>query len=76
VDDAIVCYMLDPKYVVINEWQGQYGIPCQLARLLETYGPEDVVSLSVHEEPDWSWWEPRYDLPYRRQQAREREFGL
>lgn len=77
VDDAIRCYMLDPKCVAINEWQLQYGLVCQLARLFETHGPDDgPVTLIDTEQPDWDWWEPRPDLPYRREQARECIFGL
>ena len=87
-DAIICCYMLDPKYVAINEWMGQYGIISQLCGQWprdemeafvgtgEHLNPDREMKLVVHEQPDWDWWEPRYDSPYRREQAREREFGL
>lgn len=35
--------------------------------------PDIRVSIVQYDEPDWDWWEPRYDQPWRREQARDRE---
>lgn len=37
---------------------------------------DETVSVEFHEMPDFDWWEPRHDQPWRRQQARDREAGL
>ena len=36
--------------------------------------PEARVTITLCEPPDWDWWEPRHDQPWRRQAARDREF--
>lgn len=73
-DKQIVCYMLDPKAVVQNEWFLKYGSACQLARAIES--GQKTISIEMHEMPNFDWWEPRYDNPSRRVHAREREiFG-
>jgi hypothetical protein len=75
LDNAIVCYMLDPRFVAQSKWMSGYGLACQFIHALESHGPEGTVTLVKHEEPDWQWWEPRYDQPFRRVQARERHYG-
>jgi hypothetical protein len=37
---------------------------------------DEEVTVEFHEMPDFDWWEPRHDQPWRRQDARRREFGL
>jgi len=78
----------EPKFVARIKWLNEYSVNAQLhAQVpraeMEAFvrgegwvNPDRPISFVVHEEPDWNWWEPRYDQPWRRQQARDREFGL
>lgn len=88
MDRIIVAIMLDPKAVAQNEWMGEYSPMAQLgkqvpdvemARYAETgewARPLRVVAIREHAQPDWEWWEPRYDTPGRREATRLREYGI
>lgn len=72
----------DPKFRAQIEWMQQYGLCAQLERQwpreeMEDYAttgqhpnPARGVRLAFHEMPDFDWWEPRHDQPWRRQNAR------
>lgn len=76
----------EPKFNAWIEWgedhpslarqlMDQVGRPA-LDEYVETGqhpNPEQRVSFVRYEEPDWDWWEPRHDQPWRRKQARHRE---
>jgi hypothetical protein len=72
----------EPKFVAEVEWHGEYGLAAQLGRQAapqmeqiargEQPTPNVEVTLAFHEPPDFDWWEPRHDQPWRRQAARDR----
>jgi hypothetical protein len=35
---------------------------------------QTVTAVDFGETPDWDWWEPRHDQPWRRQAHRDRVF--
>jgi hypothetical protein len=76
----------EPKFVAQIEWGRDHpSLAAQLMgqvprKELEEYvdtgqhpNPDRRVSFVMYDEPDWDWWEPRYDQPWRRQAARDRE---
>jgi hypothetical protein len=82
----------EPKFVAQVEWWHLHPDPIQQAlaivgrdaaeQYIEGHGwPEGVAEMEISvtmppEEPDWDWWEPRHDQPWRREQARDREAGF
>lgn len=79
----------EPKFVAKVQWMGEHPDPvsqifAQLGsqpvskregdvyRWLEDVADE-TVSVMIHEEPDWDWWEPRHDQLWRRAATRDRE---
>lgn len=73
----------EPRAAAQINWHSEYGIGAQLMGQvprdeLEAYvdtgqhqNPGRVISIVIHEEPDWDWWEPT--TRWRREAARERE---
>lgn len=43
---------------------------------LESVADVEVSVTLPPERPDFDWWEPRHDQPWRRQAARDRELAL
>ena len=75
----------EPKFVAQVHWARDQPslfeqIMAQVGRsAVEQYAaggdwpnPDTLVHVEVRKEPDWDWWEPRHDQPWRRQQARDR----
>ena len=77
----------EPKFVARIEWGRDH--PSLAAQLMGQVGrgaleqyvatgkhanPDQQIVFVKYDEPDWDWWEPRYDQPWRRQVARDREF--
>ena len=76
----------EPKFVAQVEWMKDHpGIVGQMMEQgvsrseIEGYidgegweHPDREVTLVVHEMPNFDWWEPRHDQPWRRQAARDR----
>ena len=82
----------EPKFVAQVKWHEMHPDPIQqifaqlgslpasksggsIASWLHKHADE-TVTVQLHEPPDWDWWEPRHDQPWRRKQARDREAGL
>lgn len=78
----------DPKFVAEMEWFRDHPNPMQqvFAQLGSRPGSnvgdwlrevaDEEVYILIHEPPDFDWWEPRHDQPWRRGQARDRQAGL
>jgi len=79
----------EEKSRAIFEYMSDYPSPMQ--QMLEQVGraaaeqyadtgewpdPDQRVSVVIQDErPDFDWWEPRHDAPWRRQYHRDREAG-
>jgi hypothetical protein len=75
----------EPRFKAEAEWLHEFGVAAQLGRQVpreEMVGfvaghgwenPDREIVLEMHEPPDWDWWEPRHDQPWRRKQSRDRE---
>lgn len=75
----------EPRRVAEMAWDAKYSLGSQLMRQIpreeaEAFvdgegwaEPDRVITIDVYERPDFAWWEPRHDAPWRRQQARVRE---
>lgn len=77
----------EPKAVAQIEWWDDH--PPFASQLMDQVGwqadgflsgrgwvdPNQEVTLVQYEEPDWDWWEPRHDQPWRRQEFRSRELA-
>lgn len=82
----------EPKFVAQVQWMHEHPNPVQqifnqLGSQPLSKSDEDVrdwleanadrrVTVEIHEMPDFDWWEPRHDQPWRRQAARDREAGF
>jgi hypothetical protein len=85
---AINLVFHDPKFEAAIEWHREYGIPAQLQRQWgrddmaqyvntgQHVRPDHSVTLYAEEIPDFDWWEPRHDQPWRRQNTRANEIGV
>lgn len=88
MNNVLKCVYSEPKFRAQIEWHAEYSAGAQLHRQvprleLEHYvatgqhpNPQRRVEIVLYAEPEWDWWEPRYDQPGRREAARRREFGI
>lgn len=81
----------EPKSVAQWEWLLENdGYANQLSQQVNRHAmqqfvdgdgwPEPEQRIAFHKpmmvEPDWDWWEPRHDQPWRRTSARDHAAGI
>ena len=84
--DAVIRHVYaEPRFLATLEWHRRFGVVSQLMSQvprweLEEYvetgqhpDPAREISIVLHEEPDWDWWEPRHDHLWRRTLMRNGE---
>lgn len=78
---------LEPRSLAQSEWSKQNNpfeflreIPrAEVKAFVEGKGWSEktgkkTVQITLRKEPDWAWWEPRYDQPWRRETMRDAAF--
>ena len=92
LDRVLKHVWLEPKFKATMEWYDTHPDPvsqmfAQVGSRPASKDDEEVgawlrnhadetVTVELHEPPDFDWWEPRHDQPWRRKQTRDREAGL
>lgn len=73
----------EPRFAAEMEWNRLFSIGAQLfgqvpysemehyAATGQHVNPEREITLTLHEPPDWDWWEPTSE--WRRKAGRERD---